>query len=91
MIYIHIRQEVEDFAKWQQVFNSVAPVRKAAGATGEAYVMRSVADPNEVTIILEWNDLDSAAAYMKSATLTDARQKGGVIGTPELRFLAPAG
>jgi hypothetical protein len=91
MVYIHVRHSVEDFARWREGFDSHAPARQAGGATDEAYVMRNVDDPNDVTVILGWNDLEKARTFTQSASLKEAMQKSGVTGPPEIRFLEAAG
>jgi heme-degrading monooxygenase HmoA len=82
---------VEDYARWREGFDNHAPARQASGATDEAYVMRNVDDPNEITIILGWSDLDKARAFTQSASLKEAMQEAGVTGPPEVRFLEAAG
>jgi heme-degrading monooxygenase HmoA len=90
MLYIHVRHTVEDYARWREGFDNHAPARQAGGATDEVYVMRNVDDPNEITIILGWSDLEQAKAFTESASLKDAMQKAGVTGPPEVRFLETA-
>lgn len=90
MVYIHVQHTVEDYAKWREGFDNHAPARQAGGATDEAYVMRNVEDPNEITIILGWSDLEQARAFSQSASLKEAMQKAGVTGPPEVRFLEAA-
>lgn len=91
MIYIHVRHTVEDYAKWKEGFDKHAAARQAGGATDEAYVMRNVDNPNEITAVLGWSDLEKARAFTQSASLKEAMQKAGVTGPPEVRFLEAAG
>jgi heme-degrading monooxygenase HmoA len=91
MLYIYVRHNVEDYSKWKEGFDKHAAARQAGGATDEAYVMRNVDDPNEITAILGWSDLEKARAFTQSASLKEAMQKAGVTGPPEVRFLEAAG
>ena len=91
MVYIYVRQSVEDYAKWREGYDNHAAARQAGGGTDEAYVMRNVDDPNEITAILGWSDLEKARAFTQSASLKEAMQKAGVTGPPEIRFLEAAG
>ena len=91
MVYIHIRHRVEDYARWREGYDNHAPARQAGGAVGEAQVMRNVEDPNEVTVLLEWSDLQKARAFIQSVSLKEAMHKAGVQGSPEVRFLETAG
>lgn len=87
MVYIHVRHTVEDYARWREGFDNHAPAREAGGATGELYVMRNVDDPNEITVVLGWSDLQKARAFIQSASLKEAMQSAGVSGSPEVRIL----
>lgn len=91
MVYIYVRQSVEDYAKWREVYDNHAAARQASGATDEANVMRDVGDPNNITVILGWSDLEKAKAFTQSASLKEAMQKAGLSGPPEIRFLEAAG
>ena len=90
MVYLYVRHRVEDYASWREGFDNHAPARQAGGATDETYVMRNVDDPNDITIILGWSDLEQARAFSQSASLKEAMQKAGVTGPPEVRFLEAA-
>jgi quinol monooxygenase YgiN len=87
MVYVHVRHNVEDYSRWREGFDNHASVRRAGGATEETYVMRSVDDPNALTVIMGWTDLEKAKAFTQSAALKNAMEKAGVTGPPEVRFL----
>ncbi len=91
MVYIYVRHRVEDYARWREGYDNHAAARQAGGATDEAYVMRNVEDPNDITVILGWSDLDKARAFTQSASLKEAMQNAGVTSPPEIRFLEAAG
>jgi hypothetical protein len=90
MIYLYLRQTVEDYARWKEGFDNHVSARQASGATGEAFVMRTIDEPNEITVLLGWNDLKKALAFTKSVSLKEAMQKAGIVGSPEIRFLEAA-
>ena len=87
MVYVHVRHHVEDYPRWREGFDKHASVRQASGATEETYVMRSVEDPNALTVIMGWTDLERAKAFTQSADLKAAMEKAGVTGPPEVSFL----
>ena len=91
MIYLYVRQTVEDYARWKEGFDNHVSARQAGGATDEVYVMRNVDDPNDITVILGWSDLKQARTFSQSTSLKEAMQKAGVTGPPEIRFLEAAG
>lgn len=78
---------VEDYARWKEDFDNHVAARQAGGAAGETMVMRNVDDPNEITVVLGWSDLERARTFALSVSLNEAMQKAGVIGSPEVRIL----
>ncbi len=91
MAFLYIRHKVEDYARWREGYDNHAAARQAGGSTGEVYVMRNVDDPNEITVILGWSDLEKARLFTQSASLKEAMRRAGVTGQPEIRFLEIAG
>ena len=45
MIYLYVRQTIEDYARWKEGFDTHLAARQAGGATDEAFVLRNVDDP----------------------------------------------
>lgn len=90
MIYVYVHHTIEDYTTWREGFDKHGPTRQAAGATEEVYVMQNVDDPNDITLVLGWSDVDKAKAFTQSPDLQEAMQKAGVTGPPEIRFLAAA-
>lgn len=86
MAFVLIRFTVEDFEKWQPGFEAAATMRKAAGSKG-VRAFSKVDSPNEVTILAEFADLETARQFFQSPELREAQQRAGVKGPPELSFL----
>jgi hypothetical protein len=72
MPYFLVRQKVNDYAKWKQVFDGHAPVRVTAGSKG-GYVYRNSDNPNEVFVLLEVKDLQKGREFAKSEDLRKTR------------------
>jgi hypothetical protein len=68
--YFLIRQKVNDYAKWKQVFDEHASVRASASSKG-GYVYRSSDNPNEVFVLLEAGDLKKGREFAGSEDLQD--------------------
>ena len=90
MAYILVQQSIEDFEKWKSLFDEDEPFRKAGGSKG-AFVLRNADDPNHVTVLLEWDSLESARAFASSDELRERMQRAGATGPPALFFLDEAG
>ena len=90
MPYILVRHKVEDFDTWKPGYEDHGVVRGASGCKG-SQIMRNADDPNEVTILLEWDNLDNARKFAQSDDLREAMQRVGVVGQPDVYFLNEAG
>ena len=89
LVFILIQETVEDYDTWKTVFDENGTNRQAAGSNG-GYVLRSVQDDNQLTILLEWDTLDNARTFMSSDDLRKAMARAGVTGQPKVTFLAEA-
>ena len=89
MTTLFVRHSVADYPAWRKVYDSVAPLQKAAGVTAEA-VYRSADDPNNVTVTHEFTSLQAAKAFAGSEDLKAAMQRAGVLGAPTIWFTTKA-
>lgn len=87
MINILVRHTIADYAKWRPAFDAHAAVRQAGGATGVYQVYRDVENPDQVTLMLEWDNAENAQIFSSAPALKEAMQAAGVTGAPELHFL----
>jgi hypothetical protein len=91
MIYLFIRQQVENYPRWKEGFDTHLSARQVGGATHDALVLRNVDDPLEIIVVLGWHDLATARTFSQSVSLQAAMKKMGVIGVPEVCFLEDVG
>ena len=91
MIYLYVRQMVGDYPRWKEAFDIHLAARQAGGATDEAWVLRNMDDPLEIIVVLGWRDLAQARTFIQSVSWQMARQKMGVVGSPEVCFLEDVG
>ena len=84
--YMLVRHKVSDFSEWKQVYDGHAPKRADAGLT-ERHLLRGAQDPNEVTILFETADLESAKAFAGSDDLRATMQRAGVVNQPDTSYL----
>ncbi len=91
MIYVNVRHTVMDYAKWRPFFDGDASRRKAAGATGEEQVYRDANDPNVITVIMGWDNIENAQKFVMDPKLAEVMKQAGVIGLPQMvAILKPA-
>jgi heme-degrading monooxygenase HmoA len=81
-----VRNKVADYAKWKPVFEEMASVRKSSGSKGEN-VFRNADNPNELFVLLEWDNLEMARQFAQSQELREAMQRAGVVDKPDINFL----
>ena len=84
--YMLVRHKVKDFSAWKPGYDEHLPKRNAAGLT-EKYLFQSEQDPNEVIVLFEAKDLESAKAFAASDELRETMQRVGVIDKPDIYFL----
>jgi hypothetical protein len=80
------KHRVKDFAAWKSSFDEHDSLKLANGLHN--YVIgRSIDDSNMVLVALKADDMDKAKAFAKDASLKQAMQKGGVMGTPSFHYI----
>jgi quinol monooxygenase YgiN len=84
-----VRHEVEDYAAWRRVYESVDGLRKEHGCT-DAEVMVDPADPQDVFVLHRFPSLPQAQAYAGSTELREAMGRAGVKGAPRIEIAVEA-
>ena len=86
MAYILVKQKVEDYSKWKAVFDENRSNRKQGGSEG-GWVFQSSNDPNEVVVLLKWDNPENAKRFLESDELKKAMEQAGVVGKPNIHVL----
>ena len=86
MIHVLIHHEVADFLAWKAAFDSHLDWRRKQGERGYR-IYRSAGDANSLTLLFEWESLESARAFMASDELKTKMAGAGVKGAPHVDFL----
>lgn len=86
MASLLIRHRVADFDTWRRAFDEDAATRIANGSSCWR-VFRNDAAPDEVWILLEWDDLMRARLFARSDDLIDVLIRAGVSDLPDYWFL----
>ena len=76
-----IRHHVADYDAWKAVFNEQELTRRANGAHG-GKLFHSSGDPNEILLLLEWDDLDRARLFVDADDRREARQRPRMMEFP---------
>ena len=84
MVYIHLRLNVADYDTWRAGFDANESNRKSAGSTGVNQFYRDVENPNNVTLIMEWDAADNAQTYLNDPNTKASMDAAGVTGRPSV-------
>ena len=82
---IHLK--VKDYAAWRTGYDSREKNRISAGITN-GRVFRRAEDQNDVVILQDVADVAKARTWLASDEMKAAMEKGGVVGSPNIRFAA---
>jgi quinol monooxygenase YgiN len=84
-----VQHNVTDFDLWKPIFDEHGAVRATHGCSS-ADVYRGAEDPNAITIVMTYPNLDAAKAFASDPSLKEAMGRGGVTGPPAISFVEPA-
>ncbi|MFN8594333.1 MAG: hypothetical protein U0031_23010 [Thermomicrobiales bacterium] len=81
-----IRHRIASYPTWRAVFDEHEVLRRANGSRG-GQVFRSAADPREILLLLDWDDLERARLFVDSDDLREAMAQAGITDQPDFWFL----
>ncbi len=84
-----VRHQVEDYAAWRSVYDSLDRVRKEHGCTADE-VMVDPADSKDLFIIHRFPTLEQAQSFAGSSELREGMGRAGVKGAPRIEFAVDA-
>ena len=84
-----VKHQVEDYAAWRSVYDSLDGLRKEHGCTGEE-VMVDPADKRDVFIIHRFPTLEQAQSFAGSNELREGMGQAGVKAAPRIEFAVEA-
>ena len=86
MKYLYVKQKVEDFVKWYDIFKSHEKAQKEAGLK-DLQLFRDEADPNTVICLFRVEDINKAKAFTRAPEAEEAQEQSGMIEPPEVLYL----
>jgi hypothetical protein len=81
MTVLVVQHKVRDFDAWKPVFDEDESRRREHGAQRH-WLYRTVEDPNDVVVAVEFPSVDAARSFTQDPGLREAMQRGGVEGEP---------
>jgi heme-degrading monooxygenase HmoA len=86
MIYLLVHHEVADYTAWKAAFDSALDWRTRNGERN-CRIFRGVQNPNELTLLFEWENFEKARAFIASDELKTRMANAGVKSTPQIEYL----
>jgi hypothetical protein len=86
MINVLIHHEVADYVAWKAVFDSSLDWRQKHGERG-CRIFRSAGNVNDLTLLFDWESLETARAFIASDELKARMAGAGVKGEPQVEFV----
>ena len=86
MVFVIARHKVADYVKWRQAFEGAVAMRKAGGEKS-VRIFRTVDDPNNLVLFMEWDSLENCQKFMQSEDLQKDMQEAGVMEQPDINIL----
>ena len=89
MSQVLIKHKVENFATWKSAFDNFADFRKSSGEKSYR-VLHPADDPNDLTLLFEWDSQENAETFLASSELKSAMEQAGVAEAPKIQLLNQA-
>ena len=86
MIYLLVHHEVADYPSWKTIFDSSLDWRSKNGERN-CRIFRGIQNPNELTLMFEWESMEKARAFMASDELKTRMANAGVKTPPRVDYL----
>ena len=83
MIVAAVRHPVADYDRWKAGFDAYPPTSNGAQF---ARVNRSVEDPNVVAVVMGFDSVEAAQAFLDSPELAAKMEEAGVSGPPRIEL-----
>jgi len=84
-----VRHDVEDYAAWRTVYDSIDGLRAEHGCTADE-VLLDPANGQDVYVIHRFPSLEQAQGFASSSELREAMGRAGVAGAPRIEIAVEA-
>jgi hypothetical protein len=88
MSYVLWKLSLEDYDRWKSVFDA-DPLERGANGSKGGYVFRNSREPNEVILLLEWDEgkLERLQQLSQSPKMKEVQEQSGYAAPPEVYML----
>ena len=86
MTQVLVNHKVKDYDAWKQVFDNFIDTRRSGGEKAFR-ILRPSDNPNDLTLLFEWDTTENAKKFMQSSELKSTMERAGVASEPKIQFL----
>lgn len=88
MIQVLVHHEVADYESWRSGLRRGARLSPPVAGESSCRIFRKAGNPNDLTPLFEWEDMERAKRHMSSDELRKKMQQAGGVCAPEIDSLA---
>lgn len=86
MAWIHVRQQVEDYNRWKEIYDATSELKLRYG--WKRYRIFNVGGSRtDLLVMEEYATVQQAQSFVQSDDFRNIAHKAGVVGTPEVLVL----
>ena len=82
-MHLIVRRKLKDFDAWRGLVNDMEGTRRDHGSLGMT-VYRNAVDPNEVTLVIDWDDKKPWRNYFDRPDVQEALKASGTVDITEV-------
>jgi hypothetical protein len=86
MVTVQLSQEVSDFLKWKQIFDSLKPIRDKYNIK-EIDVYVNVENPDKIVLFLDAPSVEVVETFFNCNEIKEGMKKGGVTSSTSIKIL----
>jgi quinol monooxygenase YgiN len=86
MVHLLIKHRVKDYDAWKKEFDGFADFRRKSGEKSYE-ILQPLDDPNNLTLLFEWDDRKNAETFFSSPELKNTMQRAGVAEEPKIQMM----
>ena len=87
MINVLVHHKIHDYKQWKAEFDAAVDFRHQGGEQS-CRIFHKSDDPNDLTLLFEWESLDKAQRFMASEELRQRMTQAGVATAPDIQYIA---
>lgn len=85
-VSVMMHHRVSDYQAWRNAFDSETGFWQKAGEQS-CHIFSKLGHTNDVTVLLEWDDIDRAEAFLNADSTREWMRAHHVVGAPDIHYM----